>query len=181
MKRTGVQRVIPLVLLVLSICGASANAQSRELSDWLEMSDVCEALVFDSDDSVFDSFAPAEPIVDYLGYEDVILSHPSSSLVVSAVSHSNHWFLCTVASNPPLDIRDADALKSTWAEIQFNLAQEPNNAAIDFGEGTIFAPVRVRCGAEGKLAVIMAFTIDGEFKIGVNDSLPSRFENPCRP
>lgn len=144
------------------------------------MSDVCETIVFDQDEAAFDGFAPADPLVNVQGLREMAVEHRSSSLVASAVTDGSEWFLCIVASNPKLEVKNAGAVVGTWVETQFRRSQELGNEAVIFDDQSTFAPVRVRCGDEDNIAVVMAFEIDSEFRVGVTNRLPSQVASPCQ-
>lgn len=174
------RHIILMSSLVSILFGPPALAQGWQPHDWLEMSDLCEALVFDQDNTAFDGFDPAEPLVRVQGLREMAVTHPRASLIASAVSQDGNWFMCLVAAMPPLQLGEASSLIGFWAGIQYNLVNRPGNKAVVFDTPRTFAPVRVRCGADGQLAVIMAFLNDeGAFRIAVTNRLPSKMEPPC--
>ncbi|AXT42540.1 hypothetical protein K4L02_10920 [Phaeobacter inhibens] len=174
-----VRQFIAKFLLVVTIGGTPAFAEPNQAAAWLEMSDACEAIVFNQDESVFDGFAPAEPLVNVQGLREVAVAHESSSLIASVVSDGRQWFLCIVASNPKLEVKNAGAVIGAWSGTQFSRSKESGNEAVAFDDQSTFAPVRVRCGDIDNIAVVMAFETNGEFRIGVTNRLPSKVANPC--
>lgn len=173
------RQFIVIFLLVATSVSTSAFAEPQQADAWLEMSDACETIVFDQDEAVFDGLAPADPLVNVQGLREVAVAHESSSLVASAVTDEKQWFLCIVASNPKLEVENAGAVIGAWSGTQFRRSKEPSNEAVVFDDQSTFAPVRVRCGDRDHIAVVMAFEIDGEFRIGVTNRLPSKVANPC--
>ncbi|WP_299943553.1 hypothetical protein [uncultured Ruegeria sp.] len=174
-------RFISLISLLFSIViGSLAYAETAEIDDWLEMSDACETIVFAQDASVFDDLEPADPLVNVRGLHEVSVFNPNSSLVASAVSSQGTWFLCGIAANPPLQTRLAGSLIQAWSETQRQITQSVESKLIDIDDGVTFNPVRIRCGEGGRLIVVRAFKHEnGEFRLGVVNSLPSSIENPC--
>lgn len=144
------------------------------------MSDICETIVFDQDEADLDGFAPADPLVNVPGLREMAVAHASSSLVASVVTDESEWFLCIVARSPKLEVKNAGAVVGAFTGTQFRRSKEPGNEVVVFDDQSTFAPVRVRCGGKDNLAVIMAFAIDGEFRVGVTNRLPSQVANPCR-
>lgn len=173
------RQLIVKSLLMAATCSTLAFAEPRKTDDWLEMADTCEAIVFEQEEAVFDGLSPASPLVNVQGLHEVAVTDDSSSLVASAVSDGSQWFLCIVASIPKLKVKDAGAVIGAWSGTQFRRSKEPGNEAVVFDDQSTFAPVRVRCGDMGQLAVVMAFAIDGEFRIGVTNRLPSSVPDPC--
>lgn len=172
-------RLIFLTLFVFAICRSQTFANEGEPHDWLEMSDACEAAVFEQDTTFFDGLTAATPLIGVEGLEEVSVSHPSSSLVASYVSDGSQIFLCIVDSVPRLD-RNMGRVVGHWAGRQFaRYNQNPNYEAVVFDDGNTFAPILVRCGADGRLAVVHAFVIEGAFRIGVTNRLPASVRNPC--
>ncbi|WP_299667311.1 hypothetical protein [uncultured Ruegeria sp.] len=162
------------------IFGSSASAETADIDDWFEMSDACEAIVFDQDISVFDDLAPADPLVNVGGLHEVAVFHPDSSPVASAASSEGSWFLCIVAANPPLETWRAGSLIQAWSDRQNQLALSVENQLVAFDDNTTFEPARVHCGENGRLIVVMAFEYEnGEFRIGISNRLPSSVVNPC--
>ncbi|MEM6410459.1 MAG: hypothetical protein AAF683_02860 [Pseudomonadota bacterium] len=143
------------------------------------MSDMCETIVFEQNEAAFDGFAPANPLINVQGLREMAVAHASSSLVAGAASDGSEWFMCIVASNPKLEVKNAGAVIGTWTGTQFRRSQELGNEAVVFDDQSTFAPVRVRCGDKDNIAVVMAFEIDGEFRVGVTNRLPSQVANPC--
>lgn len=144
------------------------------------MSEICETIVFDQDEAAFDEFASADPLVNVQGLREVAVAHESSSLVASAVTDESEWFLCVVASSPRLEVKNAGAVIGAWTGAQFRRVKEPGNEVVVFDDQSTFVPVRVRCGDKDNIAVVMAFEIDGEFRVGVTNRLSSQAANPCR-
>ena len=165
---------------LLTLFSASAFAETRQADAWIEMSDMCETIVFDQDEAAFDGFAPADPLVNVQGLREMAVAHASSSLVASAVTDESEWFLCVVASSPKLEVKNAGAVIGAWTGTQFLRVKEPGNEAVVFDDQSTFAPVRVRCGDKDNIAVVMAFEIDREFRVGVTNRLPSQVANPCQ-
>lgn len=165
---------------LLALFSTSAFAETRQADAWIEMSDMCETIVFDQDEAAFDGFAPADPLVNVQGLREMAVAHASSSLVASAVNDGREWFLCIIASHPKLEVKNAGAVIGTWAGIQFRRSKELGNETVVFDDQSTFAPVRVRCGYKDNITVVMAFQIDGEFRVGVTNRLPSQVANPCQ-
>lgn len=173
------RQFIAKCFLLVTFVSTSAFAEPQQADAWLEMSDACETIVFEQDEAVFDGLAQANPLVNVQGLREMAVAHEGSSLVASAVTDERQWFLCIVASNPKLEVKNAAAVIGAWTGTQFRRTQEPGNEAVVFDDKSTFAPVRVRCGDMDNFVVVMAFEINGEFRIGVTNRLPSNVPNPC--
>ena len=155
-----------------------ANVMSIQV--WLEMSDACEAVITNQTTSPFENLAAAEPLIRVDGLKEMAVRHPSQPLIASAVSDGSNWFLCIVSANPPVEARNAGQLIGAWSLTQFNLVKQAEFTGVVFDDGQTFQPVRVRCGRNGQMTVVLAFSNDsGEFRIGVVNRLPASVSNPC--
>lgn len=166
--------------LLVTLFSTSAFAEPQQADAWIEMSDLCETTVFEQTEAAFDKFAPARPLINIQGLRELAVAHASSSLIASAVNDGSEWFMCIVASRPELKVKNAGAVIETWTKTQLRRTKEPGNEAVVFDDQDTFAPVRVRCGDMDHIAVVMAFEIDDEFRVGVTSRLPPSVANPCR-
>ncbi|NRB35900.1 MAG: hypothetical protein HRU31_14390 [Rhodobacteraceae bacterium] len=171
-------RRLALVLSVWTCAHASAHAATPEIESWLDMAQICEALVFDQDNTALDGYRPAAPLINVTGLAETAIAHPSTPLIASAVSASGRWVMCIIAAQPPRDANKAGALIGSWAAAQAQLSQAPDNHMMAFEDVSTFAPVRMRCG-DGHMAVIMAFAHDSSsFRLSVTDRLPGSMPSP---
>lgn len=173
-------KLIVTCCFLATFFSAPAFAEPQQADAWNEMSDLCETIVFKQNEAAFDEFAPADPLINVQGLREIAVAHASSSLVASAVTDGSEWFMCIVASRPKLEVKNAGAVIEIWRETQLRRAKKPGNAAVVFDDQATFAPVRVRCGDIDHIAVVMAFRIGDEFRIGVTNGLPSKVANPCQ-
>jgi len=144
------------------------------------MADLCETLITDQNSSRFENYEAAIPLVDIDGLNEISVRHPASPLIANAVSDITHWFLCVVAANPPLEVQNAGQLIGSWYGAQYNLLRQSDFSAVVFNDGKTVAPVRVGCGSEDRMIVILGFATDhGKFRVGVTNRLSNSLESPC--
>ncbi|MGX9357502.1 hypothetical protein ACS3SW_20665 [Roseobacteraceae bacterium S113] len=144
------------------------------------MAGLCESLITDQNSSPFKSYEPTTSLVQVDGLKEISVSHHKSALTASAVSDTDHWFLCLVAADPPIEAQEAEELIGAWSSYQYNLIKNSTAIAVIFSDEKTIEPVRVECKLENRIVVVLGFISDrGDFQVGVTNRLPSMVESPC--
>ena len=150
------------------------------MQHWVEMSNLCEAVVRDQITYRLKELEYSEPLINVTGLQEISVKHPTLSLNASAVSDGQEWFMSVISADPAVKVSEAGALIGAWSGVQDSLIQTTEFSGVIFNDGRTFQPVRVQCNENDKMTVVLAFQAESdEFRIGVTNRLPSNVENPC--
>ncbi|MEM6389128.1 MAG: hypothetical protein AAF825_04735 [Pseudomonadota bacterium] len=156
---------------------SDASAQATDPAPWLAMAEVCEEVVWSNSEAPLAGFAPAAPIVDTMGLEEIAVRHPTALVAAGAVTPGD-WFLCVVTGEPPLAAADADAVIAALIAWQRDRLRLAGHVEVNLGSNEI-GPVRVRCRRDGAAVLVAVLDVEGDVRLGVTTGLPQSVENPC--
>ena len=157
----------------------AATARNSDEDAWVQMMEVCVTVIADQSDAIMEGFPAATALVNVEPLPERAVRHPDAPVVASAVSDGSQWFMCLVAGDPAVKAAESGGLVRGITGTLAHQISQSNDHAVTMKH--TFAPVRVTCQDAGKMTAAFAFlNSDGEFRVGVVNSLPRDTVNPCQ-